>query len=43
MGGWLLCEGCSRYSHTHNGGGLINNQHYCEPCYPEYIEGGINA
>ena len=38
MGGWLLCEGCNNYSHTHNGGGEINNKHYCEPCYPEYIK-----
>ena len=38
MGGWLLCEGCGRYANTHNGGGEINNKHYCEPCYPEYIE-----
>jgi hypothetical protein len=38
MGGWLLCEGCGRYSHTHNGGGLFNNHHYCELCYTEHIE-----
>jgi hypothetical protein len=35
MGGWLLCVSCDNYSHTHNGGGLVNDEHYCEPCYSE--------
>lgn len=35
MGSWLICYRCNLYSHTHNGGGEINNKHYCESCYAE--------
>jgi len=38
MGGWLICNRCDNYSHTHNGGGLVKDKHYCETCYPEITE-----
>jgi hypothetical protein len=38
MGGWVLCNRCDAYAHTHDGGGLVKESFYCEPCYPEVME-----